>query len=94
MSWALQQEGMTSAQKIVLVVLANHYNEKVHAAWPSHGTLARQSSLDRSTVIRALTALQDTLGLVEITKGEDRNGRQTSNRYRLPDFDPTPPTVQ
>jgi hypothetical protein len=69
------------------MILAFHYSETEHAAWPSHNLIASESKLGRSTVIRCLAALRDDLGLIEIEAREDVGGRHTSNRYYLPDYD-------
>jgi len=86
--WAFQQEGMSVTQKAVLVSLGDHYNRKLHYAFPSHSTLARRCSAARSTVQTALLDLENKLGLIVSESRVDRNGRQTSSRYYLPDFDP------
>lgn len=86
--WAFQQEGMSVTQKIVLVSLGDHYNSRLHYAFPSHATLARRCSAARSTVQAALFDLENKLGLIVSESRVDKNGRQTSSRYYLPDFDP------
>lgn len=86
--WAFQQQGMSVTQKAVLVSLGDHYNRKLHYAFPSHATLAGRCSAARSTVQTALLDLENKLGLIVSESRVDKNGRQTSSRYYLPDFDP------
>ncbi|PZE68311.1 MULTISPECIES: helix-turn-helix domain-containing protein [unclassified Curtobacterium] len=84
--WAVAQE-TSPTQKSVLMIIAFHFNDSEHCAWPSHNLMAAETNLGRSTVIRTVAALQDELGLVEIEPREDTSGRKTSNRYYLPDYD-------
>ncbi|TDN42557.1 helix-turn-helix protein [Curtobacterium flaccumfaciens] len=84
--WAVGQE-TSPTQKSVLMIIAFHFNDAEHCAWPSHNLMAAESNLGRSTVIRTVASLQDELGLVEIEAREDPSGRKTSNRYYLPDYD-------
>lgn len=84
--WAYEQRGMSAPQKSVLVALAFHFNEKEHCAWPSWPKLAEETDMERTTIWRATRALEKELGLILIEERRD-GGRQTSNRYYLPDFD-------
>lgn len=86
--WAFQQEGMSVTQKVVLVSIGDHFNRQLHYAFPSHAALARRCSAARSTVQTALSDLENKLGLIVSESRVDKNGRQTSSRYYLPDFDP------
>ncbi|PZE93904.1 hypothetical protein DEJ00_01410 [Curtobacterium sp. MCLR17_039] len=85
--WAYEQHGMTPGQKSVLVAIAFHFNEDEHCAWPSYPKLAEETELDRVTVWRAVHALDKQLGLV-VVESRRSDGRQTSNQYWLPDYDP------
>jgi biotin operon repressor len=84
--WAVAQE-TTAPQKSVLMILAFHFNDEEHCAWPSHNLIAQETNLSRATVVRSITSLQNDLALIEIESREDAAGRQTSNRYYLPDYD-------
>jgi hypothetical protein len=86
--WAYEQDGLSGPQKSVLLAIAFHYNSEVRCAWPSHGVLARETSLAKSTVQSALSVLEDGLGLVVSRERVDADGRQTSSVYFLPNFDP------
>ena len=86
--WALTWDGLTSPEKFVLIIIADHYNEKVHRAWPAIDTLAKQTALGRSTVKRALKRLDDA-GLIQIEPWRrDGSKRPLNNRYCLPMYDP------
>lgn len=63
------------AEKLVLLVLANHANEKGFC-WPSYATLARECSMDRRSVMRVMVKLKAS-GLVR------RERRFPSNGYYL-----------
>lgn len=80
--WAMAQQGLTSPEKFVLVVLADASAEIDGACWLSHSTIAERTSLGESTVRRVLTGLQDK-ELVDVNQRFMSNGKQTSNLYRL-----------
>jgi pyocin large subunit-like protein len=63
--WAWLVEGLTSAQKIVLVALADlaHVEAEVFLCQPSHAALAELTGLSTRTVQRSLDAL-DAAGLI------------------------------
>lgn len=83
-SW---NEGLTSPQMFVLIMLADHYNETAKRAWPAIDTLARMTRLSPATVKRALRDLK-SMGLIEVEYWFDNStGRQKSNRYCLPFYD-------
>ncbi|MDB9705194.1 helix-turn-helix domain-containing protein [Gammaproteobacteria bacterium] len=66
----------TPTKKLLLIILAN-YSDEFGESYPSHATLSRLSGLNRSTVIRNLSALKKD-GLLE-WKGRN----STSNLYKL-----------
>ena len=78
--WAFKQP-VSPTEKLVLLFLADHANEKTQQCWPSLGTIARESGLSTRSVIRSMNKLSE-LGLLERA---DRfsNNRQTSNIYTL-----------
>ncbi|QYF98108.1 helix-turn-helix domain-containing protein [Microbacterium sp. PAMC21962] len=86
--WALTWNGLTSPEKFVLVMIADHYNDRVHRSWPSIERLANETALHRTTVMRAIKKLEGH-GLVEVepwTKADA--GGALNNRYCLPMYDP------
>lgn len=78
-TWAFEQEDLTSPQKFVLVVLAN-YSDSEGSAFPSATKIAQQTSLNKETVWKALKALEDK-GLIVRESRRRPDGTQTSNRY-------------
>ncbi|MGK0740735.1 helix-turn-helix domain-containing protein [Leucobacter sp. Z1108] len=85
--WALGWDGLKSSEKFVLVMIADHYNDKVHRSWPSIERLARETALHRTTVMRAIKLLEThDLVHVEPWVRADMGGSLT-NRYCLPMYD-------
>jgi hypothetical protein len=84
--WALTWTGLTSPEKFVLVMIADHFNPDVLRAWPSRKTLAVETALSVSTISRSIAALEKE-GLVEVEPWVNAStGSQMSNRYCLPLF--------
>lgn len=81
--WAKAQEGLTSAEKFVLVMLGDYYNDEWQRAWPSYGTLAHDTALSVSTVQRSIRSLRDA-GLIEVEAWLLNDGAVSlPNRYLL-----------
>lgn len=78
--WVLRQTAIRSADKFVLVVLANHVGD-THEAWPSVNTLARETGHHRLTVIRALDRLEKA-GWIKDT-GKRRGSTRRVKVYAL-----------
>ena len=55
--WAWDCRGLTPAQRLVLLALAEHADE-AGGCWPSLSRLAARAELDRRTVTRSLAALE------------------------------------
>ena len=72
---------LSSKEKVVLIVLANYFNTDLDEAFPSQDTIAKNSSLSRSTVIRALDALRSK-GYITIKKRR-RSGQFSHNVYKI-----------
>lgn len=81
--WAKAQEGLTSAEKFVLIMLGDYYNDEWHRSWPSYGSLARDTSLSLSTVQRAVRSLR-AAGLIDVEAWVLNEGAVSMpNRYLL-----------
>ena len=78
---ALAVEDLTPAAKAVLMVLANHANDK-HEAWPSTSRICRQTGFADRTVHRAVNALE-AAGYISRERRFRDDGSQTSNIFRL-----------
>jgi biotin operon repressor len=86
--WAKSWDGLSSTRKFVLLMLADHYNEDVHRAWPSMQTLANETGMSRRSVVNCVATLEE-MGLIEVEQWVDATtGKQMSNRYCLPWHDP------
>lgn len=76
---AVRDKALSGAAIRVAVLLWEHMNVERGCAWPSFDYMARQLTMHRSTVIRALRQLKDH-GWITICH---RGGRHNSNEYRL-----------
>ena len=79
---AKQIKGLSRSEKLVLVTLADYYNEGEGCAWPSHETMAQDLHYERTTVIRACKGLLKK-GLISWYKEMGPSGHFSSNRYKL-----------
>jgi hypothetical protein len=78
MVWALEQDGLKTNEKFVLLGIANHSRPDGNNAFPSLETLARYTALSVSTVQRAINGLCEK-GLMT----KDPGGGRKSNTYTL-----------
>jgi hypothetical protein len=74
--WALRQRGLTAAERVVLIYLANRANGAL-LCWPSVATIAEDCELSSRTVQAAIKRLS-SLGLIRI----ERRHRQ-SHHYHI-----------
>lgn len=77
--WAL--DNLDPLEKLTLLSVADFANDE-GIAWPSIRTIARKSSLSEDSVRRKLKNLQKS-GLISITPQQDKNGRDTSNKFHI-----------
>ena len=68
-------------QKLVLIVLADFYNEESGKAWPSQDTLCMLTGLSRATLNRVLKELKDK-GHITVWK-QRFSGQYPHNVYRI-----------
>jgi hypothetical protein len=76
LAWAVEQDVPNSADKLILLGLADRYNEEICAAYPSVEWLEHFGSLNRKTVILALQRLEGS-GLISDT------GRRTGRTKQI-----------
>ena len=62
---------LTSSEKLILFFLASYMGNKSHC-WPSYKSLEEDSSLSRSTLIRAIKSLEKKL-VIKIIKDKNMN---------------------
>jgi len=75
--WAWSQSGLTPAQRLVLLALAEHADTEGGSCFPSIGTLERMTGLSRRGVTKALEALDGRW------IARERGGPGQVTRYRL-----------
>jgi DNA-binding transcriptional ArsR family regulator len=86
LSWVLEEvpqkhPTLDPTARLILLILADHFNDQEGAAWPSHGRVAKMAGVTEETVRRHLRKMEE-MGLVS---SKPRDGR--SNLYVIP---PTP----
>jgi len=82
--WAMeasQEARLTTVQRVVLLTLAYHYNDRGGACTPSNETLRAETGLSRRAVQLAVQALEAS-GLITVSR-RAVHGIQTSNQYDL-----------
>lgn len=78
---ALKIQGVTPAEKLLLIVLANYADDKM-TCWPSHSTLHANTCISERNILRLLRTLE-AKGLVYRKARATRNGRRSSDLIRL-----------
>lgn len=79
--WAFTVD-VSAPMKAVLVALAHRADDKTGMCFPGQSTLADMTGQSRSTVNRALGALE-TLGVISRERRNTRNGYRTSDSFTL-----------
>jgi hypothetical protein len=57
--WALEQEGLEPQEKLLLVILADHFNDKEGAAWAGQARIAKMMGVSDRQVRRLQVSLVD-----------------------------------
>lgn len=87
-TWFVPDCELSSAERFVLLLISDYYNEAKKHAWPSIKTLSQLSGISDRTVTRCLRSLEGR-GLIETESWFNAStGRRTQNRYYLPFYDP------
>ena len=81
--WALEQDGLELQEKLLLVVLADHFNDYEGAAWPSQERIARIMNISDRQVRRIQVELVNK-GFLEVSQ---RHGQSNIYRMVVPDID-------
>jgi len=81
MTWAIEQPVKNSAQKLVLLMLANHSNGHTGQCNPSHSRLAEECCMSVSSLKVQIKALEQAGLLTIIHKVKD--GVNLPNQYAL-----------
>lgn len=90
MSWACDQTGLSSTQKLVLLMLASRTNNDAEECAPNHSELAADCGLGKTAIKSALAALQEA-GLVVVTPRSNDGGSLTNNYQLLIGSEPAAP---
>lgn len=89
--WASGIYEVSAREKAVLMCLADRHNPKMGYAWPSHASIARDTSFSPSTVKRAIKGLEEK-GIVVTAKQFERfSNKAATNRYYLVGHSPQLP---
>lgn len=80
MTWACEQD-LRTAEKMVLLMLANRCNHDTGRCDPSHRNLAKDCGMSKSTLKRSIDRLE-ALGLLTV-EGRSQDGVSLPNQYHL-----------
>ncbi len=78
--WAFELELSDHTAKVVLLALADHYNDQSQCCWPSMPRLERYTGADKRTIQRAITRLEE---LGHVTR-EERPGSSSLFYLKMP----------
>lgn len=80
--WAANVKGLKPHTKIVLIQLADFHNKETGRCFPSAKALADECEMDRTTVFRHLSILEERGLITRHSRGDGAGGR-ASNEYEL-----------
>jgi DNA-binding transcriptional MocR family regulator len=84
-NWALSlpPESVRGPARMVLMIMAHHYNDKMRATWPSVETIAAEAGLSTGQARNHIRKLEER-GLIWIKAGTHaKGGAGCSRRYEL-----------
>lgn len=84
-AWALEQSVSDPAAKLVLISLANAYNQQRHRCFPTVRQIMKEAGISEMGARRKVKLLAE-MGLIRVEKSFDETGRQQSNEYILSAF--------
>lgn len=84
--WTFRHSRSTGLDRLVLLTLADHYNDEEKAAWPSIGTISRKAGISESSVKRCIVSLSE-IGEIQIEERKKSNHTNSSNLYHFPAFE-------
>ena len=80
MSWAWKQRVGSPVKKLILMHVADSYNDEKKASWFSVSRIAERCECDRKTVMRHLKALCET-GIIALKERGNQHGK--TNKYSI-----------
>ncbi len=78
---AIHTNGLNKAEKMVLIVIADHADTHGTNSWPSISTIAKKSVCNRNTVVNSIKSLESK-GLLK-KKRRSVDGKSISNLYSV-----------
>lgn len=86
--WAKDQRGLASLEKLLLIVIADYYNDEQKRAWPGRKELSLSTGMSIRTISKHVGGLEGSGHLLVERWFNNDSGKNLSNRYYLPLFDP------
>lgn len=81
--------GMTAREKLLMMIIANYYNDSSGCAWPTVKRLAEDALLTERHVYNVINSLR-AKGLLAVSSGKPH---RTTNRYSFPGLNGGPGTM-
>lgn len=81
----IEHSDMTAHELLVYIVLLKHRNPRTGKCRPGFATIADQSRLSRSTVIRTIDLLEQR-GAIKVKRSRDERDRNRANEYDVATF--------
>lgn len=89
-AWALDQDIGDPAAKLVLISLANAYNQKEGRCFPTRKQIAANASISERSVVRKLQQLEAAGWIAVAPSYDETTRRQQANEYLLLGFGSSP----
>ncbi len=70
-AWAKEQNGMSTGEKLLLLLVADYYNDEIGSAWPSTERLAKEAGMSVRNTLRLLAKLEQK-GVIRISRDSGR----------------------
>ena len=77
----IQNRELNIYQKMVYIVLCSHSNDN-NTCFPSYATIAKEVGCSKRKIISVISELAE-LGVIEVSQNKTKNGKNTSNSYKL-----------
>lgn len=81
----IETELLTEHEKIVYIVIRKHLNQEKQTAFPGMATIARESRISKSQVLRAVKGLEEK-GLLVVKRQTTKYNEKKTNIYSFNDF--------
>ena len=81
----IETDLLTEHEKMVYIVIRKHLNQEKQTAFPGMATIARESRISKSQVLRAIKGLEEK-GLLIVKRQTTKYNEKKTNIYRFNDF--------